>query len=84
MTERRLRKHSHDSGDRRLLALTEHSRDIITVASAEGVIQFVIGGVRNSLGYTSEEREANNLAFEHVHSGRLGVAPCQVPAIGGW
>ena len=66
VTERRLRKHSHDAGDRRLLALTEHARDIITVANAEGVIQYVSGGVRNSLGYTSEEREASNL-FQHVH-----------------
>jgi PAS domain S-box-containing protein len=66
VTERRLRKHSHDSGDRRLLALTEHARDIITVAGADGVILYVSGGVRNSLGYTSEEREANNL-FQYVH-----------------
>jgi PAS domain S-box-containing protein len=55
-----------DGRDRRLLALTEHARDIITVASAEGVIQYVSGGVRNSLGYTSEEREAGTL-FQHVH-----------------
>jgi PAS domain S-box-containing protein len=66
VTERRLRKYSQNSGDRRLLALTEHARDIITVAAADGKIQFVSGGVRNSLGYTSEEREANYL-FQHVH-----------------
>jgi PAS domain S-box-containing protein len=66
VTERRLRTHSHDSGDRRLLALTEHARDIITVAGADGVIQYVSGGVRNSLGYTSEERESNNV-FQHIH-----------------
>ena len=66
VTERRLRRHSQNSGDRRLLALTEHARDIITVAAADGKIQYVSGGVRNSLGYTSEEREANNL-FQHVH-----------------
>ncbi len=54
------------SDDRRLLALTEHARDIITVAGADGKIQYVSGGVRNSLGYTSEESEANYL-FEHVH-----------------
>jgi PAS domain S-box-containing protein len=66
VTERRLRTHLRDAGERRLLALTEHARDIITVASAEGVIQYVSGGVRNSLGYTSEEREAGNL-FQHVH-----------------
>jgi len=66
ITERRLRDHSQDSGDRRLLALTEHARDIITVAAPDGTLQFVSGGVRNSLGYTSEERESSNL-FEHVH-----------------
>ena len=66
VTEHHLAKHSRSSGDRRLLALTEHARDIITVAAADGKVQFVSGGVRNSLGYTSEERESNNL-FEHVH-----------------
>jgi PAS domain S-box-containing protein len=66
VTERRLRRHSQNSGDRRLLALTEHARDIITVAAPDGTLQYVSGGVRNSLGYTSEERESNNL-FEHVH-----------------
>jgi PAS domain S-box-containing protein len=66
VTERRLRKHSQSSGDRRLLALTEHARDIITVATPDGTLQYVSGGVRNSLGYTSEERQSNNL-FEHVH-----------------
>jgi len=57
---------SQSSGDRRLLALTEHARDIITVAASDGTVQYVSGGVRNSLGYTSEERQSNNL-FEHVH-----------------
>lgn len=66
VTERRLRKHSQEAAERRLLALTEHARDIITVASAEGVIQFVSGGVLNSLGYSTEERESSNL-FQHVH-----------------
>jgi two-component system, NarL family, sensor histidine kinase UhpB len=66
VTERRVRKHSPSSGDRRWLALTEHARDFITVAAADGKLHFVSAGVRNSLGYTSEERESNNL-FEHVH-----------------
>jgi PAS domain S-box-containing protein len=67
VTERRQRSSSPSSGDRRLLALTEHARDIITIASADGKVQYVSGGVRNSLGYTTEEREANTL-FEHVHA----------------
>src|SRR6267142_3159446 len=54
------------SGNRRLLALTEHARDIISIAAADGKLQYVSGGVRNSLGYTSEERQSNNL-FDHVH-----------------
>ena len=58
--------HSQESGDRRLLALTEHARDIITVAGTDGTVQFVSAGVTNSLGYTAEERQSNNL-FEHVH-----------------
>jgi PAS domain S-box-containing protein len=66
VTERRSQTHSHNSGDLRWLALTEHARDIITVASADGILQYVSGGVRNSLGYTSEERESNDL-FEGVH-----------------
>jgi PAS domain S-box-containing protein len=57
---------SQSSGDRRLLALTEHARDIMGVAAPDGTLQYVSGGVRNSLGYTSEERQSNNL-FEHVH-----------------
>jgi PAS domain S-box-containing protein len=64
--ERRSIGHSQESGDRRLLALTEHARDIITVAGTDGTVQFVSAGVTNSLGYTSEERQSNNL-FEHVH-----------------
>ncbi len=54
------------SGDRRLLALTEHARDMILVAGADGRLQYVSGGVRNSLGYTSEERESNHV-FDHIH-----------------
>jgi PAS domain S-box-containing protein len=66
VTERRSHPHSQNSGDPRWLALTEHARDIITIASAEGKLQYVSGGVRNSLGYTSEERDSNDL-FEGVH-----------------
>jgi PAS domain S-box-containing protein len=66
VTERRLRKHSQSLGAGRLLALTEHARDIISVADAQGQLQYVSGGIRNSLGYTSEEQQSNTL-FEHVH-----------------
>lgn len=54
-------------GERRLLALTEHALDIITIVDADGRLQYVSGGVQNSLGYTSDERESN-LVFEHAHA----------------
>jgi two-component system, NarL family, sensor histidine kinase UhpB len=66
LTERRSGGDSQGGGDRRLLALTEHARDIITVTGTDGTVQFVSAGVTNSLGYTAEERQSNNL-FEHVH-----------------
>jgi PAS domain S-box-containing protein len=59
------------SGDRRLLALTEHARDMILVAGADGRLQYVSGGVRNSLGYTSEEHASNDV-FEHIHPDDVG------------
>jgi PAS domain S-box-containing protein len=66
VTERRVNNRAQGSAERRLLALTEHAQDIITVAAADGRLQYVSGGVQNSLGYTSEERESNYI-FEHVH-----------------
>jgi PAS domain S-box-containing protein len=54
------------SGERRLLALTEHAQDIITIADTDGKVLYVSGGVQNSLGYTSEERESNYV-FEYAH-----------------
>ena len=52
--------------ERRMLVLTENARDIIAVTGAEGTLRYVSGGIRNSLGYTSEERESNNV-FELFH-----------------
>jgi PAS domain S-box-containing protein len=66
VSEPRLRRRAQDSSERRLLALTEHARDIISIADREGRVQYVSGGVRNSLGYTSEERRSNYF-FEHIH-----------------
>jgi PAS domain S-box-containing protein len=66
VTERRANNRAQGNGERRLLALTEHAQDIITIADAEGRVQYVSGGVQNSLGYTSEERESN-FVFEHAH-----------------
>jgi PAS domain S-box-containing protein len=66
ITEHRPRRQSQSNSDRRLLALTEHARDIITVAAADGTLQYVSGGVRNSLGYTTEEQRSTNF-FDQVH-----------------
>jgi PAS domain S-box-containing protein len=66
VTERRVQNRAQGSSERRLLALTEHARDIISIAGADGRLQYVSGGVRNSLGYTSEERQSNSI-FEHLH-----------------
>ncbi len=66
VTKRRLRKRAPADGERRLTALTEHARDIITVAGPDGRLQYISGGIRNSLGYTVEERRASSI-FEHIH-----------------
>ncbi|HEY3656735.1 MAG TPA: PAS domain S-box protein [Steroidobacteraceae bacterium] len=66
VTEQRLRERVAGSSERRLRALTEHARDIISIAGPEGKLQYVSGGVTNSLGYTAEERRSNSI-FEHVH-----------------
>ncbi|MGO9931631.1 MAG: PAS domain-containing protein [Steroidobacteraceae bacterium] len=66
VTERRLINRGRGSGERRLLALTAHAQDIITVAGPDGRVQYVSGGVRNALGYSSEERESHSV-FDHVH-----------------
>jgi PAS domain S-box-containing protein len=65
-TTRRVRGRTQGMGERRLLALTEHARDIITIAAMDGRLQYVSGGVRNALGWTTEERESSFI-FEHVH-----------------
>jgi PAS domain S-box-containing protein len=66
VTESRSRKGVPTESERRLFALTEHARDIIGVAGRDGRLQYVSGGVRNSLGYSVEERRSTAI-FEHVH-----------------
>jgi hypothetical protein len=66
VTERRAGNRTQSAGERRLLALTAQAQDIITIAAADGRLQYVSGGMQNSLGYTSEERESN-FVFEHAH-----------------
>jgi PAS domain S-box-containing protein len=72
VTERRMRRRVTTGSERRLLALTEHASDIITIAGREGNVQYVSGGVTNALGYTVEERRSNSI-FEHVHPGDVAA-----------
>ena len=72
VTERRSRKRRPLDSERRLTALTEHARDIITVAGRDGELHFVTGGVLNSLGYTVEERRSSSI-FEHIHPDDMGA-----------
>jgi len=55
-----------EGSDHRLRALTEHARDIISIAGIDGKWHYVSGGVTNALGYTAEERHSNAI-FEHIH-----------------
>jgi PAS domain S-box-containing protein len=66
MTERRRRRRPTGGGDLRMFTLTEHARDIISVASPEGQILYVSGGISNVLGYAPEERLSQS-AFDLVH-----------------
>ena len=66
VTERRLRPRASVGGERRLLALTEHARDIISVVARDGTFVFVSGGIANALGYDTKERLSHSL-FDLVH-----------------
>src|SRR5580704_12984288 len=66
VTERRAHNRAQGSGERRLLALTEHAQDIITIASADGRVKYVSAGMQNALGFTAEERESH-FVFELAH-----------------
>jgi PAS domain S-box-containing protein len=66
VTERRANNRAQGSGERRLLALTEHAQDIITIAAADGRMKYVSAGLQNSLGFTAEERESH-FVFELAH-----------------
>jgi PAS domain S-box-containing protein len=60
------------ASEHRLRALTENARDIITVATPDGRLKYVSGGVRNALGYTSEEGHLASI-FEHAHPEDAGL-----------
>jgi PAS domain S-box-containing protein len=66
VTERRVSNRAQVTSERRLVALTEHAQDIMTIAAADGRVQYVSAGVQNSLGYTAEERDSHFI-FEFAH-----------------
>ena len=66
VTERRASNRAQGSGERRLLALTEHAQDIITVAAADGRLKYISAGMQNSLGFTWQERESH-FVFDLAH-----------------
>jgi len=66
VTDRRGRHGLGRMSDPQVLALTEHVRDVITVAARDGTVLYVSGAVVRALGYTPEERRANSL-FDLVH-----------------
>jgi len=66
LTESDIKVRAIEGSDHRLMALTEHARDIISIAGIDGKWHYVSGGVTNALGYTAEERHSNEI-FEYIH-----------------
>jgi PAS domain S-box-containing protein len=66
VTESQVEARAIEGSDHRLMALTAHARDIISIAGVDGKWHYVSGGVTNVLGYTPEERRSNEV-FEHIH-----------------
>ena len=72
VTERRLRARTAQGGERRLQALTESARDIITVAGREGNLLYVSCAISHLLGYSPEERLTQTM-FDWVHPDDVGT-----------
>jgi PAS domain S-box-containing protein len=66
VTESHVKARTIEGSDHRLMALTEHARDIISIAGIDGKWHYVSGGVTNALGYSTEERVSSEI-FEHIH-----------------
>jgi PAS domain S-box-containing protein len=66
VTESQVKARTTEGSDHRLMALTEHARDIISIAGTNGKWHYVSGGVANVLGYSPDERHSNEI-FEHIH-----------------
>ena len=66
VTESHVNASTIEGSNHRLTALTEHARDIISIAGIDGKWHYVSAGVTNALGYTAEERHSNGI-FEHIH-----------------
>jgi PAS domain S-box-containing protein len=72
VTQRRLRAKMAQGGERRLLALTQRTRDVISVAGREGNLIYVSGAMTNLLGYAPAERLTQTL-FDGVHPDDVGA-----------
>lgn len=72
VTDRHLNKRFPIESERRLLALTEHASDIITVADQDGCLNYISGGITNLLGYSAGERRSQSI-FEHIHPNDEGT-----------
>ena len=72
VSERRMLTSLQGASEHRLRMLTENAGDIISVAAADGRLQYVSGGVRNTLGFTAEERHLTSI-FEHAHPDDAGA-----------
>jgi PAS domain S-box-containing protein len=66
VTESHVNARAIEGSNHRLTALTEHARDIISIAGIDGKWHYVSAGVTNALGYTVEERHSHGI-FEHIH-----------------
>ena len=72
VSKRRMLTSLQGASEHRLRMLTENAGDIISVAARDGRLQYVSGGVRNTLGFTVEERHLSSI-FEHAHPDDAGA-----------
>ena len=70
VTESHVNARAIEGSNHRLTALTEHARDIISIAGIDGKWHYVSAGVTNALGYTAEERHSHGI-FEYIHPNDL-------------
>lgn len=72
LSKRRMLTSLLGATEHRLRMFTENAGDVISVVAADGRLQYVSGGVRNILGFTTEEQHLNSI-FEHAHPDDAGT-----------